>query len=317
MGHKLLRCLVAAAAVAGVLVASPATASHCTGLEVFEGANLVTVAKGAPAGTTFCIHAGTYTIAGTPIPVQAGDRFIGEGRHSVFVTTTLAKQVFKGTPAPGALIEGMDISGAQESSSCKVQCGRGIFISGDNVTLRDLYVHHNENTGAAGMQAGSVVENSEFAFNGSPALVGCCAAGLKVAAQVTVANTHVHHNTGNGVWMDVCGKGLVVKGSTIESNTRSGVRYEHARSCEGLATIVGNVIRNNNTSNHNDSAGVRVNSAPNADIGFNTFGGNLRAGVSVGGTRGPVTGTVIHDNVMNGDAVKGCSITGVTCFNNF
>ncbi|HEV3485327.1 MAG TPA: right-handed parallel beta-helix repeat-containing protein [Vicinamibacterales bacterium] len=282
---------------------------------MFEGANLVTVAKGAPAGTTFCIHAGTYTI-GAPVPVEAGDRFIGEGRDSVFVTTTVARQVFRGTPAPGAVLEGMDISGAQASSSCKVQCGRGIFISGESVTLRNLYVHHNENTGVGGMGRGGLIESSELAFNGSSWLVGCCAGGVKAAAQLTVANSYAHHNIGSGVWLDVCGTGLVVQNSTLEWNTRSGVRYEHSRDCPGLATITGNVIRNNNTSNHNDSAGVRVNSAPNADIGFNTFGGNLRAGVSVGGTRGPVTGTVIHDNVMNGDAVRGCTLTGVTCFNN-
>lgn len=316
MRVKVLRCIVLAAALAGTLYAAPATASHCTGQDVYSGANLVSVAKAAPPGTTFCIHAGTYTLGATPIPVDAGDQFIGEGKNSVFVTTTTAKQVFRGLDAGGARLQGMDISGAQGSLDCKITCGRGIWLKGLNVVLSGLYVHHNESTGAAGMELGAVVENSEFAYNGSPEFVGCCAGGVKVAAQTTVIGSYFHHNTGNGVWQDVCGKGLDVRNNTIVSNTRSGVRYEHNKDCTGSAIIQYNTIQNNNISDHNDSAGVRVNSAPNADIGYNTFGGNKRAGVSIGGARGPVTGTIVHDNTMNGDAVKGCLLTGVTCVNN-
>ena len=166
------------------------------------------------------------------------------------------------------------------------------------------------------MELGGRVENSEFAYNGSSDFVGCCAGGIKVPAQTTITGSYIHHNTGNGVWQDVCGKGLEVRNNTIVWNTRSGVRYEHNQDCTGSAIIWNNVIQNNNTANHNDSAGVRVNSAPNADIGFNAFGGNKRGGVSIGGGRGPVTGTIVHDNQMNGDAIKGCLNTGVTCINN-
>jgi hypothetical protein len=309
---RVVRVGALCAVVAASLYAVPARATHCEGLQVYGG-DLVQTASSAPAGTTFCLHSGQYDVTSF-VPVQAGDRFIGES--SVFVTTSNARQVFKGLDASDALLQGMDISGAKADDDCKITCGRGIYLKGLNITLQDLYVHHNENTGAAGMEQGARVLNSEFAFNGTPALVGCCAGAIKVAAQITVTGSYIHHNTGNGVWQDVCGKNLVVTDNTITWQTRSGVRYEHNKDCAGSAVIQHNTVQNNNTSGHNDSAGVRINSAPNADVGFNTFGGNGRAGASVGGARGPVTGTVIHDNTMNGDNVLGCGLEGVTCTNN-
>jgi hypothetical protein len=247
MGKRLRAVFLISVVIVGTIYASDAVASHCAGTQVGSGANLAQVASNAPARTTFCLHAGTYTLGATAIPVQSGDQFIGEGRASVFIRTSKAQQLFKGLDASNVLLQGMDISGAVGSSTCKPMCGRGIWLKGINNTLRDVYVHHNTTNGAGGMGDGLLVENSEFAFNGSAALLGCCAGGLKSARPYTVTSSYIHHNTGNGVWQDVCGFDFIVSNNTIVWNSRSGVRYEHNQDCFGSASIHDNLIQNNNT----------------------------------------------------------------------
>jgi hypothetical protein len=61
---------------------------------------------------------------------------------------------------------------------------------------------------------------------------------------------------------------------------------------------------------------VTINSAPNAEVRGNVFDGNNGPGITVGGKRGPVTGTVIDGNAMNGEAIQGCDLDGVTCGDN-
>ena len=61
---------------------------------------------------------------------------------------------------------------------------------------------------------------------------------------------------------------------------------------------------------------VAINSAPNADVSFNVFGGNVTAGVYVTGDRGLSEGALIHDNTMNADAIVGCGLLGVACADN-
>jgi hypothetical protein len=199
-------------------------------------------------------------------------------------------------------------------------CGRGINGHGGNArNLTVLYtrVHNNANHGIGGVN-GSQLVHVELDRNGATAFVGCCAGGVKSVNPYTIRDSYIHDNTGNGAWQDVCGTDFVVIYNTIVRNSLSGVRYEHNQVCPGNATIQHNLIQGNNTAGKTtDAGGVAINSAPGADVAYNTFGGNLVAGVVVGGTRGPVTGTAIHDNDMNGDAIVGCDeASGVTCTNN-
>ncbi|MDT7543704.1 MAG: hypothetical protein QOE33_3616, partial [Acidobacteriota bacterium] len=215
----------------------------------------------------------------------------------------------------GVLIQNLDISGAQGTIVCKPKCGRGIS-QGDNLTVSYSRIHNNLLDGIGGLGAGALVSHVEIDHNGSTIFYHCCAAGIKSTDAYTFQNSYVHDNVGNGVWQDGCGTNFKVTNNIIIGNSISGVRYEHNTICDGVATITHNTIENNNSSLIGGSGGVAISSAPGATVAYNVFGGNKLGGIYVGGTRGPLTGTWIHDNTMNGDAVKGCDLTGVTCSNN-
>src|SRR5918998_924262 len=66
-----------AALVYALSYAQPAEAAYsCSGKDVYPSQNLTNVAGSSPAGTTFCIHDGTYNIS-SPVRVQNNDKYIG------------------------------------------------------------------------------------------------------------------------------------------------------------------------------------------------------------------------------------------------
>jgi hypothetical protein len=72
-------------------------------------------------------------------------------------------------------------------------------------------------------------------------------------------------------------------------------------------------------STNRPGAGLSVTSSQNLDAYGNTFAGNnLTAGFqAIENSRRPDLGNIsFHDNTMNGDALRGCAITGVSCKNN-
>jgi hypothetical protein len=307
---------------------APSPPPGCDGVHLFPGDNLVERINGT-TGTTFCVHAGTYDLGNASIHPGTGDRLIGDpvtvvGDGEISAPTKIVSRSVNGVidfvgQASGVVLENLDLSGAAGDDACKPACGRGVNGHGgnaSNLTVRYSRIHHNANQGIGGVN-GSLLAHVELDSNGGAAFVGCCAAGVKSIHPYTIRESYIHHNHGNGVWQDVCGTDLVVVHNVIKSNHLSGVRYEHNQSCPGNATIQHNLIQNNNSSTKaNDAGGIAINSAPNADVGFNTFGGNFGAAVYVGGSRGPHTGTYIHDNALNGDLLVGCHLADVTCERN-
>jgi Concanavalin A-like lectin/glucanases superfamily/Right handed beta helix region len=299
------------------------TQSACKGVTVSAGANLAAAVANAGSGTTFCLQSGTYSVGSSSVKPKDNDKLIGVPVHvgSDGSITATSKIVGSGAAiidlhnVNGVTLQNLDVSGARGTEGCKPLCGRGIS-QGDNLTVSYTRVHDNMNAGIGGGGAGASLMQVELDHNGSSTFTGCCAGGVKSSDAYTITNSYIHDNIGNGVWQDVCGKNFVVTNNTITNNTKSGVRYEHNQNCSGSATITGNVVKNNNTSGESGAAGVTINSAPGATVAFNVFGGNQKAGVSVGGTRGPTSGTSIHNSTMNKDALKGCDRSGVTCTNN-
>jgi hypothetical protein len=305
-----------------------AVTSGCTGVQVFPTDDLAGKIDGAPTGTTFCIHTGTYSLGAVALHPKDNDRLIGDPvtsgtNGSISAPTKLigsgAAIIDLEEPAAisatGVVIKNLDISGAQGTTACKPKCGRGIS-QGTNLTVSYSHIHGNMMSGIGGIDTGAVVNHVEIDHNGSTIFYHCCAAGIKSTKAYTLSYSYVHDNIGNGVWQDGCGTNFKVTNSTIIGNTISGVRYEHNADCSGSAWITGNTIQNNNSSLVGGSGGVAINSAPNGTVVRNTLGGNKGAGIYVGGTRGPLTGTSIHDNIRNGDVIKGCALTGVSCYNN-
>ena len=286
----------------------------CTGVDVSSGQNLVQVAAAHPAGTTFCIHAGTYSVSNR-IVVESNDKFIGDSRTGVVIATTQADVIFYANNTEGVLIQGMTITGAQGASSCVPNCGKGIW-PGRATTVRDVRLHHNENHAIGGGKAGLLVENVEIDHNGSPTLTGNSSGGIKSVFGYTITDSYIHDNTGPGVWCDVgCQSepgyagGFRVLNNTITNNTRSGVRAEIMGN-EGASLIQGNQITGNNIEQLvGGQGGISIVSAMNVTVDGNVFGNNGRGrGVDIHDDSRPfdISGTVIKNNELNGDLILTC-----------
>jgi hypothetical protein len=59
-------------------------------------------------------------------------------------------------------------------------------------------------------------------------------------------------------------------------------------------------------------------SSKNVDAYNNTFGSNVGYGVEIDeDSRPPTMSNIkVHDNTMNGDSLKGCTLSGASCQNN-
>jgi hypothetical protein len=300
-----------------------AVTTSCSGVAVGSSANLVSTVSNASSGTTFCLQSGTFSIGSAAVKPKDGDKLIGVAptvgtNDSISATSKIVgtgAQIIDVGNAKNVDLENLDVSGATGTSTCSPQCGRGIS-QGNNLSVAYSRIHNNAATGIGGGGSGGLFSHLEVDHNGSSPFTSCCAGGIKSAHPFTVDSSFVHDNVGNGVWEDVCGTSLVVTNNTLSGNTFSGARYEHNQSCSGSATITGNLVTNNNLAANGGAAGIAINSVGGATVANNTLGGNIKAGIKVGGTRGPVTGTSIHDSTLNKDVVKGCTLSGVTCYNN-
>jgi hypothetical protein len=184
----------------------------------------------------------------------------------------------------------------------------------------DVRLTNNKNQGIGGAGSGLLVKNSEIDHNGSAPFAQQTdhetAAGIKSANPMNIQNSYIHDNYWAGVWCDDnCGT-MRVQGSRLINNGKAGI---HTEISVGPQIISGNTIQGNG---HFESwsleAGLLINSVRDVEVYNNTFGNNLDHGIRVvEDSRWPVTGDVsIHDNTMNGNLLNGCSISGVSCFNN-
>jgi hypothetical protein len=313
-------------------IKGPGFSSFDCDVQVRPGDELATIVNGSD-DDVFCIHAGTYDIGTSNLEGRTGLHLVGAPatRNEMGAIDAPTKIVGNSTDgvilfeehARDVLLVNLDISGAEGSKDDDdpetKKHGRGINGNSQEPVITILFsrIHHNANSGIDGIGEGSLLQTIELDRNGSDSFLGCCAGGVKSANPYTIRNSYVHDNIGFGVWQDVCGSGFVVTGNRISSNSQGGVRYEHDQSCDGDATIVDNVITDNNTSSKSsDAGGITINSAPNAEVRGNVLDGNNGPGITVGGNRGSVGGTVIEGNTMNGESIQGCDQEGVSCADN-
>jgi hypothetical protein len=313
---------------------TPAKVHHIRAGKCFslhEGDDLHKAIDGT-SGRAFCIHGGTYDIGSTPLRPGTDDRLIGDtgvvGPHGAIAASS--KIVYAGSASIDAVIEAgsnltirwLDISGAKGSDACKPGCGRGIG-GGDALRVSFTRLHDNAIAGAGGIGSQSRFTQVEVDHNGSSFAEGCCAGGIKsVADGLFVTRSYIHDNIGNGLWSDLCSDHFLVSDNVIDSNSRSGVRWETSSICANAARrsaiIHSNTIQNNNVELVNNIGAVHVRNSENANIYDNTCGStHLGKAIVVQTSPGyTVTNTEIHNNVLNGDMIAGCSTTGVSCKDN-
>jgi hypothetical protein len=248
------------------------------------------------------------------------------------VKTTTALFVFNAEGSTGATIRGLAVSGGQGPVGCKPKCGRGVH-GGSNLLLDNIRAHHNANQGVGGQGDGLVIQNSELDNNGYGSnryfyddSGTASAAGVKTINTLKVLNSYIHDNSWNGVWCDIDCDYMEVRDSRIVRNGKSGIFYEITSGFTSPISVVeGNIIQSNGdiaAPMNRQPAGLSVNSSTNLDVYGNTFGvpgdPNIEYGIwAIDDSRAFVTDNInFHDNIMNGDGLRGCDLPGVSCNNN-
>lgn len=305
---------------------------ECRGIHVTPLDDLIAEVDAAPRGATICIGAGVHEIGSRSLVPKSGMTLQGVpavvgmdgsvGAPSRIHGGGTAVIVFE-SRAVGVTIRNLDISGAVGTKTRSEETkshGRG--IDGGSGNAVDLLVHrsrihHNSSLGIGGAGGTLTIRQVELDNNGSESYLTCCSGGVKSVNPLRVTGSYIHDNVGAGIWQDVCGTDLIVEDNRIFDNSRWGVRYEHSSDCDGTATIVDNkIVGNNYIDASSDSGGIIINSAPGAEVAFNSLRDNGPFAISVHGSRGPVTGTYVHHNVIGGGELAGCDADGVRCETN-
>ncbi len=326
--------------VTTTVTTTPPPAGSCTGTNVAPGNGLKAAMDTAPAGTTFCLSAGNYTIS-AETTVQDGDVVQGVPATvaangavtaaSKIVGASGVENMF--TPASGATVvfRDLDISGAVGDSTCDPDCGRAFKGNGDDLTLLRVRCHDNENqcigTGGATVHLLSSEcdhnGNAEFAaFTETRSL--SCTKRVRGGSTIftEVRDSFIHDNYWGGVWFDFYEGSAVLEGNTITDNGKFGVAWEVSGGFNAADNLIvrENTIQDNGlaTAIHPIRGGILCNTCADALIEENEFGGNDPQGAVrfVNSTRewGNIHGVIVRNNALNGDNLS-CT-TGATCTGN-
>jgi hypothetical protein len=331
-----------AAVMVVMLVQAPAVATHpqgCSGVQINPGNDLDAIvnADSSTRATTFCVHAGTYTIS-QPLQLRNGDKLVGEQgtlwqRGPAFdpdpvVKVVAGSGVQVGIRPSGSifggpnLVEWIDLSGAKGTGSVSTGVGIAAGSTDGSFVARYNYIHHNDAVGIAGAH-GTIIYN-EFTRNtliGN--FIGTNGAGVKGGEEYLAANNYVHDEQGNGLWCDSgCDNdptanlgGFWVHHNLLVNNGRAGVRYENSANA---AVIENNEVHGNSTQARR--GGVSIHDAQNALVRNNVFGPTTIAGVFYGANavaaircsdsgragRPDLRNVTIVNNILNGETIKGC-----------
>jgi parallel beta-helix repeat protein len=301
----------------------------CTGVQVTAPASIQAAINANPTGTAFCLS-GSFTIS-SPIQPKDGQSFTGPAditgsTHSGFELKGVESgaNVF----ADDVTLETLTIHGF---SIRGIECWAG-------TQMLDIEVYDNARNGlGCGLddEGGVLVADSYIHDNGSTEELGRGGGGMKFARSggVTVRDSVVELNVGNGIWCDVdCGS-FTVTGNTVSGNTRKGIFFEISF---GPALIENNTVTDNNCvpaiwgstcSPQNAGApggGIAMNSScpdegPGCIIRNNILGGNMVAGINFrdDGRDYPKPFEIsVTGNDLNGDALLKCGTMGIICSGN-
>jgi len=218
---------------------------------------------------------------------QDGQKIIGAGRKSVFITSSTAQVVIEGASADNVTLRGLDISGGKDvsTSACDAvtaNCGRAVR-PGNGWLIADSRIHGADTQGIGSPGARLVVDNVEIDHNGlkwdGPQNNGI-AAGIKggQGGGFTIRNSFVHNNN-QGIWCDVdCSSAemtFIVQNNVVLDNCSFGIHYENTylnQSTPAEAVISGNTVKGNNWCRLPAKADIGVVSAQNAKVSGNTTG---------------------------------------------
>ncbi|MEA2510396.1 MAG: hypothetical protein QOG21_2478 [Actinomycetota bacterium] len=324
------RALVVGAVLAMIVPALSNTdaLASCSGKAIRPGDHIASVINNAPSGTSFCIAPGTYT-PGTTIKPKGYDHLSGTGttRDAVLITTNKLQLIIDAGNSRGVVYTNLAVSGAINKcpgNNCGAT-GDGIH-GGTNVVARNVHVYDNGRTAFSAMN-GLTLSSSRLDHNGAvhKGAMDGVSAGVKSASALTVTNSVIDHNYGNGAWCDMqCGT-FTIQSSQVTYNVSTGI---HDEISQGPALIANNVVQHNDLANEAGHGGIGIVDSKNVQVYGNTLGANLGTGISARfdkrtGCGSPnylcgfaLSNISIHNNRMNGDVLFGCGSAGVQCYSN-
>jgi hypothetical protein len=279
--------------------------------------------------TTFCVHAGTYTVSEVA-RLKAGDKLEGEpGAYtSVREATKPAPVVFlKGSGTDTLLsalganisIKWVDLSGASGTGR-----GAGAIAAGSadsNFEVTYSRIHDNDCLGISNAK-GKILHSEFFSNSKAGACIGVNGSAIKGITQFEAGNLYVHGEQGNGIWCDVGCKesagDFYVHDSVVVGSGRAGIRYENSPTG---AVIANNWIHGNGAAERR--GGVDIRDSQKALVTGNVFGAAtidgksypvnkdkiaVRATDSGRTDRVNLWDVVIKNNDMNTEIIKGCEL---------
>jgi hypothetical protein len=221
-----------------------------------------------PAGTTYYLTAGTYSISGSIDP-QDGDTFIGapgaiiDGSNSqpvAFGFNNHAKNVkleyltiqhFTGPQNNGIVNQGQGENWTIEYNTIQnnpaTQGGAdGVMIGNGNVVRYNCFKANGQTGISADGASNFTVDHNEVAMNavGYEAQYNCgCSGGMKffTSTNGTVTNNWVHDNGSVGIWVDTNNSFFLIDGNVIENSEAEAIMYEISYN----AVIRNNVLHGN------------------------------------------------------------------------
>jgi hypothetical protein len=284
----------------------------CVGKAVPLTANFTRVVSAAPAGTTFCLDAGTYTLTAS-VSTKPGDSFIGAGQTQTFI-----KPSGVGAPVIGFLSDEdgtvpvtfaqLDIGGftvSPSSTTCNDDCGSAIYNMGlpgqGGLILRDVACHDNGTSCAAHGNGSITATRLDCYGNGfhidSLKVDYRSSACLKLTeGSLVLRDSFIHDNYWDALWCDWCGHtNWLIENNVISHNGLTGIYWEMSGPLAGNGTALpsDNIIIRNNVIKDN---GWNCEPTPTDRHGLDD-GSQLAAGiVSEDGSSMLITGNTFGHN---------------------
>jgi parallel beta-helix repeat protein len=273
--------------------AGPQTTVACpsAAVRISPGTSIQSVVNTYPAGTTFCLRAGTHAIKASITP-KSGQTFVGEfgavldgtgwftsdstqaafrAHNQDIDDVTIRNLVIRNMPQKGIHAYHW-MSDRWTVENCELTGNHTGINAPNGGVIRRNWIHHNvgPNVGStnpaergggytANNSKNALFEGNEISFNGPEQKV-------TQTANVTFRGNYLHHNLESGIWYDGDNVGSLIENNVIEDNPAAGIFYE----ISGQA-----VIRNNQIRRSGDS-GVFVSTSRDVEIYGNTLEHNWR-----------------------------------------
>jgi parallel beta-helix repeat protein len=303
------------------------------------GQDIPSIVNSKPAGTAFCVLAGTHYPT-SPINLKAGDSLTGQfgaiidGTNVVMGYDITSTSIIRGWNCFAASCAGVTVRNLVVRNLAAYQC-IGVYEDGSTTPGTGWTVDHNEVYGChfgGGSWSNGSTTNNYFHDN------GCGTGGYRLSNAVsdhnhiaynrnsgckwaagdhlTITNNFIHDNkcgdqcdTGMnvGIWLDTVGGGNLIQGNVVQGHD-VGIMYE--------ATDNGRVAYN--TVSGNSQLGIYNSNSNNVEIDHNTV--TQATGMAFNLFEDVATGYTIHDNYFHDNTVDltahpNGAATGLWCSN--